>query len=82
MTVDDSDGEIDELLLQSSPKEPAPIEELFNVQIGVSPIIFTFLSTSFMLITEVPQFPRARNIGGYAGIEPHILAGKTLVSFR
>lgn len=33
-----------------------------------------------MLITDVPQFPRSRKIGGNAGIKPHILAKKTLVS--
>jgi hypothetical protein len=35
-----------------------------------------------VLITDVPQFPRSRMIGGNAGIEPHILARKTLVPFK
>ena len=35
-----------------------------------------------MLITDVPQFPRSRKIGGNAGIKPHILAKKTLVSLE
>lgn len=35
-----------------------------------------------MLITDVPQFPRSRKIGGNAGIKPHILARKTFVTLR
>jgi hypothetical protein len=35
-----------------------------------------------VLITDIPQFPRSRKIGGNTGIKPHILAGKTLVSLK
>lgn len=81
--MDDSDGQIDELLLHSTPNtEPALIEELFNAQMGVYfPFPLCFV-VNFMLIIEVPQFPRSRKIRGHAGIKPHILAGKTFVSLR
>jgi hypothetical protein len=35
-----------------------------------------------VLITDVPQFPRSRKIGGNVGIKPHILARKTFLVSR
>ena len=74
-----SDDQIDEFVLQSTPNtEPAPIVELFNAQMGpsLSPPLY------LLWITDVPQFPLSQKIGGMAvsaGIEPHILARKSLV---
>jgi hypothetical protein len=81
--VDGSDDQIDELMLQSTPNtEPAPIAELFSAQMGLSLPPFFLLWINLVLITDVPQFPRSRKIGGNAGIKPHILAGKALASLR
>ena len=80
--MDGSGDQFDELMLQSTPNtEPAPILELFNSQMGLS-LPLCLLWINLMLITDVPQFPRSRKIGGNAGIKPHILARKTLVSLK
>ena len=80
--MDGSDDQFDELMLQSTPNtEPAPIIELFNAQMGLSHPLY-LLCVNLVLITDVPQFPRSRKIGGNAGVEPHILARKSLVSLR
>ena len=80
-TTDSSDDQIDEIVLQSTPNtEPAPIAELFNAQMGPSPPSLINLVLMLIYIIDVPQFPRSRKIGGNAGIEPHILAKKSLVS--
>ena len=80
--MDGSDDRIDELMLQSTPNtEPAPIVDLFNDQMGLS-LPSYLLWIDLVLIIDVLQFPHSRKIGDNAGIEPHILARKSLVSLR